>query len=470
MAPIKDQLAAEIARIINADREILLDAALSSQEQSLYRAVREIDRVREFVGSPEHILGNVHTKHGEIAEHVEVGIRCAREALEGRETFTATFDDIGRLAPADYIIDGVFVQSKFINGVNNNLDHVLEHLHEYPDFLKGGYYHIPSDTHEAIKKILAGDYSDGLNQNTLAAITEKVRRLEELSGQKFEEVVKPSISRYSEVQQGRIHQTLDNHESQIKAGHNEKVSQIEDLNAPSIAEAGKVAAISAVIGGTVSITSFLYQKHKQGKSIFQLTTEDWKEAGITFGKGAGGGAVTGAAVYALTNCASLSAPMAGAVVSAAKGVGALISDLQQGKIDLEVFFELSLIICGESAIVGLGTYCGQVAIPIPVLGAMVGAVAGQLLANFAREKVDGLKVRIEKEMEKFREVLDAALAKELDVIQQRLSSIEALMADAFNLENNQRLLISSLELARAYGVEEDELIEDHDELDEFMRN
>ena len=33
-----------------------------------------IERVRDFVGNPERILGSDSTKHGEIAEHIEVEI------------------------------------------------------------------------------------------------------------------------------------------------------------------------------------------------------------------------------------------------------------------------------------------------------------------------------------------------------------------------------------------------------------
>ncbi|WP_228059651.1 hypothetical protein [Plectonema radiosum] len=107
-----------------------LKAALERQDSAFTKAIEQIDQVRDFIGSPEHILGNNQTKHGEIAEQVEVGIRNARDYLR-QQAPSATFDGVGRTASEDYLIDGIQVQSKFINGVNKNLDHVLDHMRKY---------------------------------------------------------------------------------------------------------------------------------------------------------------------------------------------------------------------------------------------------------------------------------------------------------------------------------------------------
>ena len=60
----------------------------------------------------------------------------------------ATKDGVGRTAPEDYRVNGVAVQSKYINGTNNSLSHVLEHLEKYKDInfgQDGSYYVIPKD-------------------------------------------------------------------------------------------------------------------------------------------------------------------------------------------------------------------------------------------------------------------------------------------------------------------------------------
>jgi hypothetical protein len=109
-------------------------------------------------------------------------VRNARQALEERlqdeSAFRATFDGVGRTAPADYLIDGVKVQSKFINGINNNLAHVLKHMEDYPDFTQDkAFYHIPKDTWQTIQDVIDGKPVEGMNERSLQAIREKVAEI-----------------------------------------------------------------------------------------------------------------------------------------------------------------------------------------------------------------------------------------------------------------------------------------------------
>lgn len=116
-----------------------LATELSKQDQAFFAAIQEVDKVRDFLATPENILGNTSTKHGEIAEQVEVGIRNAKSLLNS-STPGATFEGVGRTAPEDYLINGVQVQSKFINGAGNTLDHVLDHMKKYDNFGRDGSF------------------------------------------------------------------------------------------------------------------------------------------------------------------------------------------------------------------------------------------------------------------------------------------------------------------------------------------
>ncbi len=121
-----------------------LNAAFSS-------AMKEMKVIRDFVGTPENILGNTKTKHGEIAEQVHVGVTRAWDILNGRSP-SATFEGIGRTSPVDYQVNGVNVQSKYINSLENTLDHILEHAQKYPEFVKNNFqYHIPSEQHQQLE-------------------------------------------------------------------------------------------------------------------------------------------------------------------------------------------------------------------------------------------------------------------------------------------------------------------------------
>ena len=57
--------------------EIIQEAAEKevSAREALSTSLQHIENVRDFVSDPRAILGSIQTKHGEIAEHIEVEIR-----------------------------------------------------------------------------------------------------------------------------------------------------------------------------------------------------------------------------------------------------------------------------------------------------------------------------------------------------------------------------------------------------------
>jgi len=231
----KDQLSGAVIGNINDTR--IADEALKliAQDSNFLRAYGELNKVIEFIKCPEKILGCDATKHGEIAEQVEVGVRRANQALNN-QTMTATFDGVARTAPEDYIIDGIAVQSKFLNGTNNNLSAVLEHMDKYPKFGRdGSYYHIPKDEFQTIEKIINGESVSGLNQKTINAIQDKVAKIEDDTGKSFTEVVKPGVSDYAEVQQGKVSETLDKHKEEISEENKEIKEKISQDHEASLA-------------------------------------------------------------------------------------------------------------------------------------------------------------------------------------------------------------------------------------------
>ncbi len=468
---IRDQVSAVVVDSINNHRIQSELAAQLAQDTAFDKALEQVNKVREFVGNPDKILGSELTKHGEIAEQVEVGIRNARSALH-QEDLTATFNGVGRTAPEDYLINSTSVQSKFINGVSKNLDHVMDHMDKYTNFGRdGSYYHIPKDHYETIMKVMNGEHIDGLKQKTINTIQRKVQEIESKSGHAFNEVVKPGVSDYAEVQQGKINPTLDKHEKQLEIENRKIKDQIAQDHQANLAEAAKATAVAGVVGGTVSLATGLYGKYKQGKNPFRgdLTTEDWKELGITTAKGTVGGSIAGGSIYLLTNYATLSAPFAGAIVSAAKGVHSLWQDYHTGKIDTEEFMNLGLVICAESAIVGLTTAAGQILIPIPVLGAVIGSLAGKMLAEFMTGKDNQLAERMKAEMNVFLAKLNLAQQKVIAVINAEYDRLGKLTEAAFDLQRNQSLwLQASADLAKAYNVDEKLIITNHSELDDFI--
>lgn len=469
------QIIASVVAADNLNRARELEEVLSSQELAFTDVLQQIKQVRDFVGSPEHILGNSKTKHGEIAEQVEVGIRNAKDLLHQRPP-SATFEGVDRTAPADYHIDNVEIQSKFVNGCGKNLDHVLDHMNKYDHFGRNGsFYHIPKDHYEVIQRISQGETVEGLSHNNVQKIQQKIHEIEQLSGKPFEEVVKPGISDYSEVQQGKVHETLDRHERELRFEQKELKQEIQLEYQSSIIEMGKVTAQAVIVGAAFKITFKLFEKYQQGKNSFKgdFTADDWKEVGVAAAQGGTAGGISGAAIYALTNFANLSAPFAGAVVSAGFVVAALGKRYASGEITANEFLELGQIACAESAIVAVSAAIGQTLIPIPVLGAVIGSFAGRMVMSFGKQYLgkesEKLKKRLEIYYNQCLTKIDSAYQEIITRIMVEYERLGDLTEAAFNQARNTALrLQASIKLAETYGVPQTKIIHTVDELDAFM--
>lgn len=472
---IKDQAIGSIADIINKIRINDMNESILNQEHNLDNAIEYVELIRDFLSKPENILGSDKTKFGEIAEHVEVGIRNAKDALNG-DTIKASFDGVGRTAPEDYIIDGVEVQSKFINGINNNLRHVLEHMDKYKNFSEDGYYHIPKDNFDILNKIKNGESVEGLHSRTIEAAKKLINDIEKESGKSFNEVVKPAISSYDEVQQGTVNNTLDRHESELREEARENESKIISDHQPSFGEALKVGAIGAAIGGGFSAASTIYLKCKnEDKNITQFSTDDWKDVGVDFVKGGSKGGINGIAIFGLTNFTNFSAPLASAFVSASWGVSSLMVKYQKCEITLGELSEQGQLICLETSAVALGSIVGQTLIPIPVVGTLVGSIASQTLINITKgqlgNKEEELKRILLQEYEDVVENMDIAYRSIIENIMLEFERLGGLVDMSFDFRLNSKLRFdASIKLATEFKVEESEILESTEEIDDFFLN
>ena len=473
--PVKDQIIGIAVDQLNQMNEQAMNVQLSAQDIAFEVANDQMQKVRDFIANPSGILGSMSTKHGEIAEQVEVGVRNARQAIEERlqdeSLLKATFEGVGRTAPVDYMADNIAVQSKFINGAKDNLEHILRHLDKYPEFgRKDEIYHIPKDHWKTIRDVLDGKPVDNLNEKSIRAIQEKVVAMEQATGRSFDDLVRPGVSDYHDVQLGRIDDTLDKYDQELADQNQEKKTEIVDDHRPSLQGAANAAMMGAAVAGVVTLGTGIYKKYREGRNIFkgELTKNDWQELGMGTANGALIGGVSAGAIYTLTNFAGMGAPFASALVTAAKGVGSLTLSLQRGEIDIEQFTDLGMIVCAEAAVVGAMTVAGQAVIPIPVLGALIGSISGKMLVTVAKSMSDKMIAEINHKKEAFISRLNEIEQQALARIMAEFDALGDLTKAAFNIQTNQQLLLASVELARAYGVNEALIIASEDELDSFM--
>ena len=465
---LSDQTMASLVQIFNAARNATGAAKEQAQRLLYERASIYIDTVREFIDRPGNILGSTATKHGEIAEVAEVGVSNAWDILSGGDSSASLHAN--RIGSVDYIMNGIDVQSKFYNGADKTLQGVVKHIEKYPEFPQGkSYYAIPKDQYELLQKALNGEET-GLNQKSINALKESVQNIEALTGRKFDDAVRPASFDYKEVQLGAIDETLDRKQDELSNANEQRVEDIKVEHMSSWQEGLKTTAIAAAVGAGVSFARVSLGKYREGKNIFkgEFTKEDWQEVGLDTIQGAAIGGVTGGALYMMTNCAGMSAPLAGAVVSAVKGLAPLVQGYRAGELSLEQLVDTGCMVCAEVGMVAAATAIGQTLIPVPVLGALVGAVAGQVLSSILSREVQESAEKISARVNEYMAALDAQQKQVLDTLLASFARLGELTVAAFDVDVNADILGASAKLARTYGVEESKILRTACDVDRFM--
>ncbi|CAA6815127.1 MAG: Unknown protein [uncultured Sulfurovum sp.] len=458
------------------------DSLLQKQDLNFSEALKEVNKVRDFVNNPQNILGSNLTKHGEVAESLEVNITNAQNVLEGKIK-VATFEGVGRTAPEDYLINGIDIQSKFYNGINQTLNNgILDHMKRYANFGRdGSFYHIPKDQYITIEKVLNGESIEGLSQSTINAIKSNISKIELQSGQNFTDVIKPAISNYDEVQLGVVHNTIDGHQEVIEIKHKDMKNTINDdskinresievEHQPSFDEALKVIGIAAALGGVANVVLNIYQKKKEGKSIATFSADDWKSVGVDFSKGA----IKGGVIYGITNNTNIGAPIASAMVSASFGIAKLAESYKKGEISQNEYIDQGQLLCLDSGAVGLGATAGQVLIPIPIIGALVGTYATKIFmdisAKHLSEKSNEIKQVLDKEYSDTMARFDVHYQKLIHEILEEYENVGGIMKIAFDFDMNNSVLNlnASIELAELHGVDEKRILRTDSDFESFF--
>ena len=458
---IQDQV---IASIVNNDN-LSATQADAKADEAMALACERIERVRQFVAVPEHILGSEQTKHGEIAEQIDTEIGNARRIMEGLSPDRSL--DVGRTAPEDYLIGDHQVQSKFYETANGSLEAVIEHSEKYPDFVSdGGLYQIPHDQYTIIEQIAHGGNPDNIDPRTIVAIKEKIEIFENSTGEPIDKIISPSIANYEDVQLDQVNQTLDNYEKELSEFSQDSHISLDPLEGAAIS-----SSVGAAIAGTASAAFKIYRKIKSGKNISKFSIDDWKEVGFDFGKNGLKGGISGLSIYGLTSLANMSAPLAGAVTSSAMGIATLSQKYHKGELSSDEFTQDALAISAEAGIAALGSAVGQTVIPIPIIGAVIGSTIAKVGLSITKEYLsDRDSVLLEKmEVECTSTLMHMtdecrSIIKE---VENYINSFGGLMGAAFDHDANMRLN-ASVELARSLGVEDSKIIHSIEDLDRLL--
>lgn len=424
--------------------------------------------------------GGARGLHGFISESAETGIRNARDIFSGLKESTELLDDNGI---ADLLLNGKEVQMKFYNNIINEINSSSQYNTMQMMF--------PKDHVEVITEIMNGAKNVTFNDNSLTntQINNIKKAIEEESsrrGQNFDEWISSSVNNYKDVQQNTIHRTLENEKTSIK---NQSIQEQADINnkakndsltanqeaQPNFGEATKVAGISAAVQGGLNLGVFIFQKNKEGKNIWEFDSKDWSECGIETSKGVVKGGISGYSIYGLTNIVGVSAPSAAALISGTFGLSNAVIQYRTGKIDNDGFIDLITLNAIDATGAALGASVGQLIIPIPILGAVIGSIITTTALNLGKgilnkKELELINKRQEK-MNTFINELDKVYQIKLVEIMNMYYELGEIQEYSFNLDVNLNLRFnSSIEMARLVGVSEDKILKNELDIDNYFLN
>lgn len=453
---------------------------LVSQDINLEQALAELQKFKDFIGNPAHILGSATTKHGEIAENAQVYISNARRLIEGLSK-EYTFEGVARTAPEDYLKNGQPIQSKFLNGVkatlngNGNANGIQQHIKKYPWFVKnGGSYDIPKDQYDEIMRVLQ------LRETSPTLLTKGDRRLLEVidsfekeTGLHISKDVRPAVVNYGDVQQGKVNEIISKEETSIKEIDQQRRDAAYKANKPTLKQGAQAAAVSAVAEGGMAFCLGIVKKRKQGKHLAEFTAEDWQEVGIDTAKGAVQGGIRGGAIYAMTNFTATPAAVANALVAASFGVVAQAYQLQQGKISVEDFIVNSETICLDVSVSAVASLLGQILIPVPILGAIIGNVAGMFMYQIAKDhlsaKEQTLIANYQESFTSLNKMLEERYQLLIDRLKREFAKYASVLELAFDLNVNIAFE-GSIALADYVGVLPKNVLRSKADIDNYFLN
>ena len=464
-------LGAIVAEIVEARLEDLR-LALENQDLNLERALEYIEECRR--GIYEEVIerglgrGGPYGAPGFIAEWLEVNIGNAKEVVFGK---AAKFSLDNNNGAVDYHIGDVAYQSKFVLRYLG-LESVLEHAEKYPDFVEsGGKYTVPADLYARIKELadIPEPAVAGLSQ-TERTLWSKIQHLKS-EGVEPGNNLEASAFNYRDARRENVDATIEREKASVRSKDREIREGIETNHKPSVAEAAQAVAAGAALEAGMGFALAAYGKIKAGKHVRDFTVEDWSDLGLGTLSGAVKGGARGGAVYVLTNFARFPSAAATAMVTATYGIIGQSKRLASGRITSAEFVGACEILCLDSSVSALSSVIGQIAIPVPVLGALVGNVAGTLAYEICKGNLSSYEQSL---IAQYAKVADMEIAGYDARIKEMIAGYERKLQESFRFidlsfsDEIEMALPAAIERARNSGVTEQMLPKSRKEMARLM--
>lgn len=292
--------------------------------------------------------------------------------------------------------------------------------------------------------------------------------------------MKSSALDYKDAQKNSIHSLIDSEEKNIRKTVRLKQQELNKKRLvaqkhalPNLKEANKVARNAAFLQGGLALMSTVYGKYKEGKSIFEFEQSDWLDCGLDTAEGVVKGAISGYSIYGLTNVFGISAPNASALVMATYGMIDIILKYRSTEITQDEFMNLLTLNVMDASFATIGACIGQIMIPIPVLGSVVGSISTSIIWEIGKGILNEREQRIiqdyKENLNSYIKTLDENYLVIYNEIIEKYKKLGEIQAYSFDLSINTKLRFEySIEMAESLEIEDNKILHDLSEIDNFF--
>jgi hypothetical protein len=404
--------------------------------------------ISESKVNPEYQFQNLKQQAGFAAEVKETARENAERIIKGDKTRVVRTDDLGRVNDPLYdhvaldkngmVISGSGSQMKFVGGdPKEALDKLASHKFEkYLD--ANAEIEVPSDFYDDIKKEA---------QSKAASLQKQAETLQaqgktDLAKQRLAEAEK-----YRKIDRNVRKSHVSNKEA-MEARTNPVLSTAKDIAKASHRGGIESAKSGAAIGGGISLIKNIVAVAKGDKEPDEAALSVVKDTGsaavVSYTTGFAGSALKGlmqnAKKKVIQGAAKTNLP--GVIVTAALETGKTLAKYIKGEIDgaqcLEELGEKGTGMVSSAMFTALG----QLVIPIPVVGGLIGGMAGYALSSAFYKQLTGVlkeaklahenRLRIEAECAEAIKMIRAYRAEMEAAISEYLSDHIAVFQAAFD--------------------------------------
>lgn len=269
--------------------------------------------------------------------------------------------------------------------------------------------------------------------------------------------LEPSNLDYAEAQKGAYSGTVEAEKRSVRATDQNQRDEIHQDTRLTLQEGAKATLVAAAIEGGADFVLAVRAKRREGLALRDFSEQDWRDVAADAGFGFAKGGVRGVSILSLTNFTTTSAAAASSIVTASFGLAEQANKLRRGEIDETQFIDNAEFLSLDAAVSALSSSLGQVLIPVPIIGAVIGNTVGSVIYRAASSALSeqeaalierhlaeqhALDARLATEYQELLEKLDASILNYLEVLERAFSP------------DMEVALLGSVELARELGVDE----------------